>query len=191
VASELMSEPIRRIDLWGRWFPGIPPIAHQLKYVLRDRWIRIHSLPNSQRYPKDEKEMQTVLTRFRRVFEEVAVPSPGCILVTMDWTIGLPPDEIHFKPFTKGRKWRVVEQEECSPWTLFAHECSASSYDFEPLVRMTADDEIANLMIIDWDGDWILHPYDGGTDVIARDSMERDRLGRLFSEWKSPNSTGL
>ncbi|MFJ9779385.1 hypothetical protein ACIRSS_07365 [Amycolatopsis sp. NPDC101161] len=36
--------------LWQRQWPECRPFADELKLAYRDRWVRFHSLPESQRY---------------------------------------------------------------------------------------------------------------------------------------------
>jgi hypothetical protein len=48
---------------------------------------------------------------------------------------------------------------------------------FDPIVRLVSDDVLSDVMIADPDCRWVLHPYDGGMDVIMESSAARDRLG--------------
>ncbi len=38
---------------------------------------------------------------------------------------------------------------------------------------------------------WLYHPYDGGADVIARSSLERDGLAARYGSWLSDHPQGL
>lgn len=137
--------------------------------------------------------MEIVLSRFQEVFFEVAATSTKCVLISTDWTPNDDSDfiEIHQSVITRGVFWRTVEQEGFFVWKLFQQECQVGESDFELLVRRVAMNEIVNLLIVDWDGSWIICPYDGGIDIIAKDSLERDRLARMFSKWRSPHPSGL
>jgi hypothetical protein len=46
-------------------------------------------------------------------------------------------------------------------------------------------------VITDESRGWQYHPYDGGADVIARTTAERDALAAEFSDWLSRRADGL
>jgi hypothetical protein len=62
---------------------------------------------------------------------------------------------------------------------------------FDALVRKIADDVLANVMIVAVDGKWLLHPYDGGMDVILESSTARDKLKGRFGQWLSWRPDGM
>ena len=65
-------------------------------------------------------------------------------------------------------------------WHLFASEWAWRPGRFDPLVRLVADWVVTNVMIVNPDCRWLLHPYDGGMDVIAESSAARDRRTRRW-----------
>jgi len=76
-------------------------------------------------------------------------------------------------------------------WHVFASEWEWLPGVFDPIVRLVADDAIANIMIVDPDCRWLLHPYDGGMDVIAASSVARDHLEASHQDWLSDHWLGL
>ena len=58
-------------------------------------------------------------------------------------------------------------------------------------MRSAADDTIANVMIVHPDCRWVLHPYDGGMDVIAESPSDRDWLRTAYKDWLSAQADGL
>lgn len=40
-------------EAWKRLFPDVPPVGRMLRDDLLARWARIHSLPDSKRYPEE------------------------------------------------------------------------------------------------------------------------------------------
>jgi hypothetical protein len=94
--------------------------------------------------------------------------------------------------------WRTIPMHELEGevdppnfWHVSAsvHEWQPSLFD--PIVRLVADDVLADVMIVDPDCRWVLHPYDGGMDVIMGSSADRDRLKSANSEWLSSHPAGL
>ena len=59
------------------------------------------------------------------------------------------------------------------------------------MLRAVADWKIADVILGPADLRWLYHPYDGGADVIAASSEERDRLKVEFADWLSSHPQGL
>jgi hypothetical protein len=86
-----------------------------------------------------------------------------------------------------------VEQEFTDPnyWHLFASRWEWQPGAFDPLVRWVADDTVANVLVVDPDCRWVLHPYDGGMDVIAESPEARRLLRAKHAAWLSARADGL
>jgi hypothetical protein len=50
-------------DVWERHFGALPPVGHLLRRAIPPRWMRIHSLPGSQRYAEGDLEYVELLSR--------------------------------------------------------------------------------------------------------------------------------
>jgi hypothetical protein len=82
---------------WGQ----CPPVGHLLRGYLRDRWVRLHSLPGSKRYPASEADYATVLHRHNTVLGELG--AAGVYLITMrydvaDLAAGTEPSNVGLNP---------------------------------------------------------------------------------------------
>lgn len=106
------------------------------------------------------------------------------------------PEVVAFDP--DAQPWRTVamhsiDGEFADPnyWHMFACKREWCPGDFDPLVRLIADDIVADVLIVAPDCRWILHPYDGGMDVIAESSANRDSLRTKFHAWLSAHPQGL
>jgi hypothetical protein len=186
---------------WQQWFPDCEPISYHLRARFRKRWVRFHSLPESKRYPENEAEYATLLERHNCVLGELAQHGETVALLTTGYSETLEPmrsydDLLKFDPLAV--PWRTVamhqkEDEVHDPnfWHVFVSEWTWTPGTFDPLVRLIADDVIANVMIVALDGEWLLHPYDGGMDVILETREARGRLKSRFREWLSARSDGL
>jgi hypothetical protein len=165
-----------------------------------DRWVRFHSLPGSKRYPEDDAEYAEVLARHNAILEELARPSAQVVLVTTGYS-GSPvpsrsyPELVAFDP--GGSPWRTSPRhrvegfDEPSYWHLFASAWEWRPGAFDPLVRLVADDAVANVLIVASDCRWVLHPYDGGMDVIAESPAARQLLRAKYAAWLSARADGL
>ncbi len=70
--------------VWAR-ITDLPPVAHQLKFDLADRWVRIHSLPGAKRYADTADEREQILMRASAVLTYLSGESPEVVLVTGLW----------------------------------------------------------------------------------------------------------
>lgn len=61
----------------------------------------------------------------------------------------------------------------------------------DALLRLVADDETADVIITDDRLCWLVHPYDGGVDVVTGTTEERDQLREQYSDWLLSHPSGL
>ncbi len=66
---------------WSKHLPDAPPLAHILRQTYQPRWLRIHSLPESKRYPETEAEYAELLFRHNTVATEVLGVGSPCFLI--------------------------------------------------------------------------------------------------------------
>jgi len=189
------------LDNWQLRFPDCEPVAHRLRTTFPERWVRFHSLPGSKRYPENETEYDIVLERHNRVLSKLVASQQLVVLLTTGYfetpepardASGLQTLDPDAKP------WRSIPMHEsdcdfANPtyWHVFASEWEWRLGLFNPIVRLVADDVLANVMIVDPECRWLLHPYDGGMDVIAETPAARDCLRSSHCDWLSPRSDGM
>jgi len=186
---------------WDRCFPNCEPIGHHLRDAFQERWVRFHSLPKSKRYPEDDIEYAEVLARHNSILGELAQPDSRVVLVTTGYSRSPMPlgreDEVAV--FDQDAvAWRTVEMErveegfgESIYWHFFASMWEWRRGIFDRLVRLIADDFVANVLVVATDCRWVLHPYDGGMDVIAESSEARRLLRDRYAAWLSARSDGM
>jgi hypothetical protein len=185
---------------WGVWKAVCPhaPIAHDLRGLMRDRWVRFHSLPGSKRYPETEAEMQIVLSRANSVVAELCQSLTNVLVVTgfhaepkSSPVLSEEQLLVHGAP----KFWTEVYEEprEVDSWPMHLW---TSWEQFQPgsldrLFRLTAEDQLYGVLVIVPDTQAIVHPYDGGIDVFPRSRSERDRFRHKFRDWLSARDDGL
>jgi hypothetical protein len=186
---------------WDRCFPNCKPIGYHLRVAFPERWVRFHSLPGSKRYPEDETEYVEMLARHNAILGELARPGAQVVLVTTGYS-GSPvpspssPVVPAFDP--SAAPWRTIAMhrveegfDEPRYWHLFASVREWQLGEFDPLVRLVADDAVANVLVVAPDCRWVLHPYDGGMDVIAESHEARRLLRGKYAAWLSARADGL
>jgi hypothetical protein len=189
------------LDNWNRCFPNCEPLGHRLREAFADRWVRFHSLPQSKRYPETEAEYAEVLIRHNAILGELTSPSGQVVLVTTGYSESPVPTRSYpeMEAFDPGAvPWRTLAMHDIeagfdkpSYWHLFARIREWHPGAFDPLIRFVADDVVANVLVIAPDCRWVLHPYDGGMDVIAESPEARRRLRASHLAWLSARPDGL
>ena len=183
---------------WADRWPGRRPIAHTLRDS--DRWVRFHSLPESQRYPDDQAGYAEVLRRHRVVLDELADrdgrPGRDVLVVTCSWSgspFPLPRSAPVAATFPSSRYWMSVDDEpEEEGWThLYVDVVSLDDRRLERLLRIVADDGTAGVLILASDLTWLYHPYDGGADVYPATPEHRAQLRAAHADWLPSTGSGL
>jgi hypothetical protein len=184
------------LDDWNRLFPNCEPVAHHLPLALPERWVRFHSLPGQKRYPENEAEYSMVLERHNRIMGQLARIEEKIALLTTGWSeteepIRSQPELWKLDPHTL--PWRTIamhKQPDNLPeptfWHVFLSYFRWSPGVFDPLVRLVADDVVGNLMIVALDCRWLLHPYDGGMDVVMESHAAKETLKEQNLDWLAP-----
>lgn len=192
------------LDDWPVRFLGCEPVAHLLRAALPDRWVRFHNLPDSKRYPGNQAEYDIVLDRQNQILDELVDGGSSIILLTTEYSG--PPGTVEVsagaplpRSIDRGAKpWRSVPMHdldgdfvEPSYWYIFSSELVWWPRVLDPVLRLVADDAIANVMVLPPDCRWLFHPYDGGMDVILETPDARDRLKSAHADWLSPRPDGM
>jgi hypothetical protein len=185
------------LTYWDSRFPNCKPVAHHLPVVFPERWVRFHSLPASKRYPATEAEYATVLARHNKVLGELAGYGETVALLTTDWSNTAEPihsrrELLELNPLAL--PWRTVALHQLPDnawseptfWHVSVSDWRWSPGVFDPLVRLTADDVLGNIMIVALDCKWLLHSYGGGMDLIVESRAARDALAERYAEWLAP-----
>jgi len=185
---------------WDKYFPECEPLAHLMRDRFRSRWVRFHSLPESKRYPENEEEMQTILARHNTILGEMLEQKTSVVLLTTGYAESADPPSRYPELLTldpTAVSWREVAMHKIEGgneqyyWHISASLWEWQPGTFDPLVRLVAEDQIANVMMVHPDCKWILHPYDGGMDVILESNAARQRLKSAHLDWLSDRPDGL
>lgn len=177
------------LDNWTTSFPNCEPVAHELRSAFPHRWVRFHSLADGKRYPESESEYQALLDRHNAVVGSLARPRDSIVLLTTEFSDA--PTPLRVPVDWPGSAWWRSTDGDSSFWHIYAVEVVWEPGLFDGLVRRVADDATGNVMVCHPECDWLVHPYDGGMDVILGSTTLRDRLSRQFEDWLSDRADGL
>lgn len=197
-AEGAATDPYPLIAAWVAAWPGALPIAHELKELFEESWVRFHSLPESKRYADTPEEYAEILSRHHTVLSELQDGNPGELLViATDVTstpapTGEPPFEDVFPADTF---WSAVAWHYADPALLFAHlyvrRLDAKDDALDDLLRGVADGDLSGVIIAPPDLAWLYHPYDGGADVVQSSVEAREAMATRHPEWRSKHPSGL
>ncbi len=191
-------EPNALSTLWAQAWPGLRPIGHEVRHD-RERWVRFHALPESKRYPENEQEYAEVLRRHNLLLGElVSRTSPSLLVMTVAWSDSAVPtarDAALARAVPDADLWTSVLREKDGDEEFWTHvyvtprawQCGV----LDPLLRLVADDETADVIITNGQLRWLMHPYDGGVDVVTRSTEERDQLRHQHEDWLPTHPSGL
>lgn len=146
---------------------GFPALGTELRTLYPDRWVRYYTLPEGERIARTDEQRAEQMHRYLSVLVALGTPA---LVTTVRW---------------KGSGAAVLPATYWRDAAEYAVYVSAvdSAEDLVPLLRLVADERAVEVIIAPADLSWLVHPYDGGIDVIG---PELD-----FPDWRSPRPDGL
>lgn len=185
-------------NFWTENFGDALPVASALKSKFQERWFRIHTLPNSKRYPDSEFEYNEILGRHNKVLDDLFLSEERFILVSCGFSRNAEPvrspkiKEIGFQQiFWKTIRLDDEETREETYCHFFIDYVDWKVGLLDSLFRLIANDEISEIMLVSVEGNFVYHPYDGGADLILKDSFTRDSYKQKYVHWLSARPDGL
>ena len=188
---------------WALNFTDPIPMQHYFRHDYPDRWFRIHSLPGSKRYADNEEEWNILLDRQNKIITDLLGNASNFILVTggysSEGSIELHPIEevnsIAKIPFVlldpiDLNKLSPDEYEIGQFYKPMFSEQIWQSNKFDSILKDIADDQL-RAFFISVDKKNIIAPYDGGVDLILKDTETRNIYKQKYSDWLSQREDGL
>lgn len=195
---KIPSKELARITAaWERNWGDVPPEADDLAYHFPDRWVRLHSLPRSKRYPDTPEEYAILLDRHHATLRELAGGADGAgEVLVMTWAgswTSRPgrrrPEVVAAMP--NPRRWVSYIMDEDEPeftwWShIYLNRVPMDPDSLNPLLRAVADETATGVIIAPDTLEWLYHPYDGGADVLLPSRARRNQLAATFRAWLPP-----
>lgn len=170
---------------WTADYPGVAPIREQLNAAnFASRWMRVHSLPLSKRYPDTQSEWSILLHRQNTLIDH-CIPQGTAILIVVNL---IEPDSALFGAYDL-QPLGIVQVAQGEPaYDSFVFETIWESSRYNTFLRMIANEELRAFIVAP---DCLIGPYDGGVDVIAKDDQACQALKGQFKDWLSARDDGL
>ncbi|WP_018343660.1 DUF3885 domain-containing protein [Cytophaga aurantiaca] len=189
------------IKYWNTIYPDSYPIDYELKTYFKDRWFRIHYLPDSKRYAENKAEYECILNRQNTLITDLFHTDDFIItlgLFKSDLSAQVNDDYSYFNlnDFIKVDTLALhqIRPLEYSDYTMYYEVCIKNeiwkSGNFNELLIKIADGE-TRAMFINTIRNIIVVPYDGGMDIILPDTKTRDLYKTKYKDWLSNHPDGL
>jgi hypothetical protein len=185
---------------WQSNFADCPPINYLLKQKFTDKWLRIHSLPESKRYAQNETDWAILLERQHKVFADVFNVNDDIILIANTYQIDNSDnfDFIYKQQCLENFDWKALptidilnlsKKQINKKVFIIPHlaNCKFELKIIEPILILIAKDEL-RLFFINPKTNMIVAPYDGGVDIIYADTITKDLYKKQYGEWEQQDS---
>lgn len=188
----MTSEDFQRY--WEQHYPGCPPIGHYLREAYADKWFRIHSLPNSKRYPETGEEYREVLRRHNALLLDLVGKGAPYVLITTGYSESPKPvqsyHQLSFLVSDSRVLYTIPKHElegDAEPyyWHFFMSNRTWSEPSEDELLKLIADNVVANVLMVGLEPNCIYHPYDDGADVFVASTSIRDQKKEKYARWLS------
>jgi hypothetical protein len=189
------------MEIWASWYPDVPPVSFLLREACSDRWLRIHSLPESKRYPSTGREYAEILRRHNAVADWVLGESSPCAILLyaecsspstnyIGRLASLTDDSLPFVGRLPVTFWNEHDGVFDCPTCIFGGAVTWLRGAFDAFI-MAASDERASGLFVELREGRVYAPYDGGADLFFPTILERDLARERFRPWLSSHTLGL
>jgi hypothetical protein len=185
-------------DVWERHFGALPPVGHLLRQALPPLWMRIHSLPGSQRYAEGDLEYVELLSRHNQIAAEILGSDAEAILFIHAWgtvdafrssfigsgkakEVGLSEDRLFTRGFSSEGENLVVG----------GRRIQWSEHAWDILLRDVADWRLNSVVLLNPESGEVYAPYDGGADLFLKTLERVAELRQRWASWVSNHPSGL
>lgn len=184
---------------WNELIPNFLPLSHELKNQFNERWLRIHTLPESKRYPDNESEYKEILKRHNLILSDLLEENNSLIFLSFGYGLNensIEKDNLLVKLGFQENFWMSINvsddsDEESYFWNVFYDEIKFSENSLNNIFRLIDDEEIRDIMLFSIEKNFVYHPYDGGADIIFKNSKLRDKYKEEYKTWVSNHPQGL
>jgi hypothetical protein len=169
-------------------FEACYPVPFLMKEYRQDWWFRIHSLPDSKRYPTTTEDWAVLMLRHQELADAVLTAGSRCrILYSQRATAPFPQDAL---PAIDWKHFRSVGEDE-DRLACWAASIQWRFEDFAEVVRKKVEDQIVHVAFHSLQTDSLYCPYDGGADVFSLNTEFLAAIRSRFRGWRSPHPLGL
>lgn len=178
--------------MWAASFPNAAPAGFLCRHELPHRWLRIHSLPDAQRYAQNDAERRELLRRQNTAAQCVLGSSASCLLFAArfgpdaHWIDTALP-QVNMAELTHTHSGHA----DGDPIQFFVAPLAWQTHAFDTLLTAVANNDTGQLLIFNPNTHTAFAPYDGGADLFTATPDAVPALKAELAAWRSPHPTGL
>lgn len=183
---------------WREEYPLCPPLGHLLRVAYEDRWFRIHTLPDSKRYPENKSEVQEILKLHNDLLSDLIGNEKPYILLLTRRSGGprfqidedLPKRISGALPKDMRETFFFLDEEEPDNsfyWNFFIKEKIWKHGCEDQLLKEIMLYKEGNVLFINKADEIIYHPYDGGANIFIKSSSLKDGMKKKYERWFVPH----
>ena len=166
--------------------------SYPVPFIMREQadwWFRIHSLPDSKRYPETNEEWEILLLRHREISNSILLNGSVCRLTYAQFSgFDFPKAEL---PHLKWQFYKKIGDNEDSLDTWISDETIWDFQISEAWIRKRSNDELGMIGFHSTESNSIYFPYNGGADIFSLNETLLSNIQKRFSKWRSPLESGL
>jgi hypothetical protein len=177
---------------WQSAFGSALPAGFLCRAQLPERWLRIHSLPQSKRYPASDQEYAEMLGRQNGAAEFVLGHASECILFITRFGDAqtLSPDDIPLHGYVPRHAMSFVSEDGRDEFQFFALRVIWQQDKFNELIVSCANDQTGPILFANIATRSIYAPYDGGADLFFPTAEKLAVAKKRFANWLSLRPDG-
>ena len=189
--SRTMSAPLLG-QSWKHAFEGALPVGFLLRQHYPERWLRVHSLPESKRYPSCPSEYDELLNRHNAVAAYTLGEGSKCSLFIARFGENREWSDTDLASLMGGVPTHALASEDPEePIQFFALQVAWRLSAFDMLIRAAADDQTGPVLFANMASQTIYVPYDGGADLFFSSPAAVTVAKDVFRSWLSAREDGL
>jgi hypothetical protein len=183
---------------WRRAFGDTLPIGYVCRERVPERWVRIHSLPESKRYPESEAEYRELLRSHNEVATAVLGDGASCVLFWV--AFGLPRVAINPLFHLSVKKSALIQvseltgradpEPEADVVRVAAIPAQWRPTQFDQALRAIAEDR-GRIFFANLTSGTAYAPYDGGADLFFASGEAVPHAKAAWAQWLSAEPSGL
>lgn len=177
---------------WIHTFEGALPAGFLLRQRYPDRWLRIHSLPESKRYPGCPTEYEELLNRHNTVAAYVLGEGNQCSVFVTRFGENREWSDSNLSSLMGGIPTHAFASEDLDePMQFFSQQVTWRRSAFDALICAVAEEKTGPILFVNTATQSIYAPYDGGADLFFPSSAAVAAARAQFRSWLSAREDGL
>lgn len=182
---------------WKTNFKETIPLNFTFRSTYPHRWLRIHSLPNSKRYPDNEAELTIILNRQNQVISDIFNKNEEIYIVRNEFFVENKEEfdihaELNFEEvdIVDLKDFFKNEYESDDKLSVQVSKTNWNKNYFNKVLEDIAND-VSMIFFVSVSNQTIFAPYDGGMDIIYRDEIQRNYFKKKYKDYLSERIDGL